>query len=545
MAPPEPFKKPQVTVRKDYIPYEIKNRREWDPNYHGPMSDVDSDEDRHDGDVDTPSGPYVSGRPPMDCKSMRSISQHGGGRAPALTLKTDLNSKGKATPKRQEQSKIPFDFKPDNLAKAAFRKQQPCQSVFCLPKDCSEIKPNRARMYDMLEEIGVRLESFIRPPQHDKDRELQIWGNKLSVRNTIAELQSWVNPVRSQRELKPSAKDKFSSEMSTTGTKYKDIRKKMLRDAAVQRFQLVPSPRENFAYDGVFLWPTDEIRTEEVLGASLEAFDPIRFQLQCHIVFDNKLSAFKVSTSEPQSVQKAFERFEGTMKEYIARNNRRAVEYLVEVQEMSSLLTDVKVLPSTSPNTDGIMIPVKAGKSLTLGSRSIWLEQVERIKLQNNRRLEQALERVVPNLQFHRGQVRIRVHFGTFGLTLFCWPKDADSIPLETFVNNVAKPGSKGILIRDLQTKIDAATIVARTNSSISIFQPLSNSIFKLEDVPASFSARFTFQNAESVPMQFTFDMSAESSDDAIYEKTASLWTRLDRGENATPLEVYMANLEE
>ena len=55
----------------------------------------------------------------------------------------------------------------------------------------------------------------------------------------------------------------------------------------------MPEVGRTYGFTGAFLWPVEEIRPEEVrpeelLGDSLEALDPIRFEYRCHIVFDNQ-----------------------------------------------------------------------------------------------------------------------------------------------------------------------------------------------------------------------------------------------------------------
>ena len=72
--------------------------------------------------------------------------------------------------------KFSLGFNKDNTARAAYRKRLPHTDTFSLDQDCDKIFPLARKMYDYFEELGVRYGSFIRPPQHAKDRDLLIWG---------------------------------------------------------------------------------------------------------------------------------------------------------------------------------------------------------------------------------------------------------------------------------------------------------------------------------------------------------------------------------
>jgi hypothetical protein len=456
MAPPRSSTKtPQQ--QKEKIPYEIKNAREWDPTkagLYGDSTDESEYEEDDDYEWDYTKGPYVSGGPQADdLKASDSPQSQQNGFCPSSHSHHDhkIFTHGKRPAGARKHPKRVFNYKEDNLAIAAYRKRLPHTGKFILHKDCHEIEPNRAKLYDMLQEMGVRLGSFIRPPQEVKDRELLIWGNTTQVERTIAEIQKWLSPVRVESMgRKSTAKDKFASEYSNIGSKYKTLQKQMAKDTAIQKFQQVPETGKVFPYIGSFIWPVDELRPEDILGSSYEAFDPIRFQHQCHIIFDNKDSCFKIMAAKAEPVMETMIRIEGTMKEYVAKSRRRTVANLVEPPNVSAIGKDVKMEsgPSFGSATTASLIPSLTGRALNPDDCGTLAKRTVDMTTQNHCRIEQALQKCIPDLLFYRGQVHIRVNFGTFALTVVR-RSGAEPLPFEDFVKNMAMTGTRGDLVRE------------------------------------------------------------------------------------------------
>lgn len=447
--------------KKEDIPYEIKNAREWDPNrkHQAGDSSESSDDDEEYYESDYGERPQGSGdvsstqtddgfQLVVNKRSQPNARPHG---QPPSHPKA--YPRGKPKGHRQPRPRVNFNYKKDNLARAAFRKRLNPTGKFMLPRDCVEIEPDRKKMYDVFEEIGVRLESFIRPPQNVKDRELLLWGDARQVQTTMTELQRWLQ-IRLQpvSERKPTAKDNFARELSSIGDHYHKLMKRMQKDAKILEFQQVPAQDRVFPYTGAFLWPTDEVRPEDILGSSLEAFDPIRFQHQCHIVFDTKLSSFRIYSDKEESVKKTMDRIVGTMKEYVAKSARPDMITLVEPPGSSTVRKDVKILSASlhNPKADkNSMIPSLTGSTLAPEARKAWLTERDQLMMKNNRRMELSLRKCIANLIHYRGLVRMRVQFGTFALKFFRWKEGAESTPLGEFMDNTAMSGTKGVMIRE------------------------------------------------------------------------------------------------
>ena len=448
-----------ASKQKEAIPYEIKNRREWDSEKRKQADSLsESSDDDDDYDLEGVEWPQVFGNATTNT---RDDGPQLGSLQPSISNAQPLGqaaSRSKAHPHgkppgpRRPHPQASFNFRRDNLARAAFRKRLEPSGNFMLPKDCPDIEPNQKKMYDTFEEIGVRLGSFIRPPQHMKDRELLLWGDARQVQNTKDELNRWLDRrLHSDAPQKPMAKNKFAKMTSAIGDQHHRLMKKMRKEAMIMEFQQAPAEGRVFPHTGTFLWPDDEVRPEDLLGPSLEAFDPVRFKYQCHIVFDNKLSSFRIFSDNEDSVNKTMDRMIGTMREYVVKSVRPDTMILVEPPNPSAISKDVMVLPlfPNDPKLGQSMIPVLTGDRLDPKSRQEWLEMGDELTRNNNGRMELSLRKCIANLSHHRGLVKIRVQFGTFALKVYRWKEGAESIPFEDFMNNMMIAGTKGILVRE------------------------------------------------------------------------------------------------
>lgn len=445
-----------ASKKKEDIPYEIKNAREWDPKRR--LQAESSSESSHDDESDYGDWPEVFGDATctmIDERSrfafdQRSISNAQSLRQPPSHPK--VHPHGKPPGLRRAHPRANFNFKRDNLARAAFRKRLEPSGRFMLPRDCPDIEPDQKKMYDQFDEMGVRLGSFIRPPQHVKDRELLLWGDARQVQNTKDELNRWlIKRMQSSFPRKSMAKDNFARETSVIGDQHHRLMKKMQKEAKILAFQQVPAEGRVFSYTGTFLWPVDEVRPEDILGTSLEAFDPIRFQYHCHIVFDHKLSSFRIFSDEEDAIKRTMNRIVGTMREYVAKSVRPDMMILIDPPNPSATGKNIRVLPLSSSDSKAgqSMIPVLTGSALDPKGQREWLEKSSELTRNNTHCMELSLRKCIANLPHHRGLVRIRVQFGTFALKAYRWKEGADYVPFEEFIDNLTMSGTKGVMVRE------------------------------------------------------------------------------------------------
>lgn len=447
----------------------------WDPAFRkqyqtlfGSDDESDDDEDNNESESDHPTGPYISGgiqtndpstqptvsqnpkaNPPITNNAIKSrtsnVIQSNPGRIPPKGAHKNVN--GKATQKARLPRRLNLNLNEDNFAKASFRRRDPPTGEFVLPKMCYDVEPNKAKMFNYLEELGVRMESFIRPPQDREDRMLLIWGRGENIERTIRELREWCStskPVRGRATQPRDWAPKIYSEIGDIRKRQKDAIKKR---AELQKFQQVPAEGQIFDHTDTFPWAVEEVRPQEILGDGLEALDSIRMAYKCHIIFDNQHSVFRILTKYEDSVKQTQSRLEGVVKEYTARLNRPIAKYYIEPAAFANHREDVRI--ATSAVSSAPKIPILTGKPLELEARWKWLKTSADLVAQSNRGIENALRMTIPNLVFYRGQVRMRVHFGTFALTMFRWPATASAIAFEEFVKSVTTQGTKGTMIRE------------------------------------------------------------------------------------------------
>ena len=95
-----------------------------------------------------------------------------------------------------------------------------------------------------------------------------------------------------------------------------------------------------------------------------------------------------------------------------------------------------------------------------------------------------------------------------------------------------------------LQIQKDATTIIAKFQQADNLFLPIDSFSTSLVETVPSFSACFEFKNPDSIPMNFTLELSSSPAAPTIYEKVQELWTRTDRRDNAVPLELFQARID-
>ena len=353
---------------------------------------------------------------------------------------------------------ISFSSKKDNASKAAFRKGKIHDATFILSKTCEKIEPDRRKMYARLEEIGVRFGSFVRPPQRLNDRSLLLWGNEKEIAETIGELQHWVSlsgeeslGVRETMSTK-ATHEKYPKVGELQSKRDETLDRRIKQAADMHVFQKDPADGQYFEFQGYFLWPSNEVKPEDLLGPNCEAFDPVRTYNHSHIVWEPQLSCFKVLSNVEAAMQNALERIEGTMKEWAARSSTTYAFTLVQAPEVSMMREDVKTL--SGPTLDGSIkpsrVPILTGNHPTGDSLTALMAEAKNLEAINKRKLLISLHKVLERLQFFRGRVRMRVHFGTFVLDTIRWPGGAQKIPLRKFVASITNnTTTTGLMLRE------------------------------------------------------------------------------------------------
>ena len=355
---------------------------------------------------------------------------------------------GPTLPVQRARPRVTFTTKSDNPAKAAFRAHQPHTDTFMLPRACHWIEPDRPKMYAILEEMGVRLGSFIRPPQHLRDQTLQLWGDNEQVAATKEELETW---IRQSDTARVSLRGPLFAKASLLSEdKARQLERGIKRDMERSAYQKAPPPDRTFNCIGYFLWPVDEIRPEELLGSSFEAFDQIRMLHCAYIVFDNPHSAFKIMSDNMDGVKDAIQRIQGTMKEYVARSSQDIVLHVIEAPSSADMRKDIKTSELSNPDFEGARIPVLTGARLPQNELVRWEKQRQKMTDEQFDKMRNAIRKGFSRLRYFRGRIRMRVLLGTFALTTFRrLPEGVESIPFDRFLGDMSMSATKGRMIKE------------------------------------------------------------------------------------------------
>jgi hypothetical protein len=350
---------------------------------------------------------------------------------------------------QRARPRVTFTAKSDNPARAAFRAHLPHTGTLTLPRACHLIEPDRPKMYAIMEEMGVRLGSFIQPPQHLRDLTLLLWGDDVQVAATKEELGIW---IRQSETARSSLKGPlFAKSGALSEDKAKHLECRINREVKRQEYQKAPPPNMTFNCTGYFLWPVDEIRPEELLGPSFEAFDQIRMFHLSYIVFDNQNSVFKIMSDNMNAVMQAIKRIQGTMKEYVARSSQEIVLHVIEAPSSADMRKEIKTsggLRGTS--LEGARIPLLTGPGLQQNEIVQWEIQKKMMVDEQFEKTRIAIRKGLSRIRYYRGRLRMRVLLGTFALTTFRrLPEGVSSIPFERFIGDMSMSATKGRMIKE------------------------------------------------------------------------------------------------
>ena len=196
----------------------------------------------------------------------------------------------------------------------------------------------------------------------------------------------------------------------------------------------------------------DEIRPQDLLGQSYEAFDPIRIDYDSYIVFDNQLSLFKILSNKKTAVEAAMKRIEGTMKEFVARNGREIVVNMVERPDPQRMRSNVMLMerPAYGRSGEKAKIPMLTGETLAPAQLVQWKKKFKVAEESQFAQWRFLIGKVLKRLHLYRGRIQMRVLLGTFELTTFRrWPAGVDSIEFEKFLKDMSLSATKGRMIKE------------------------------------------------------------------------------------------------
>ncbi|KAL8672906.1 MAG: hypothetical protein Q9168_002660 [Polycauliona sp. 1 TL-2023] len=425
-------------------------------------------------------------------------------------------------PPRRHQP-ITLSAKKDNAAKVAFRNNKPPDRTFDLAKPIKDIEPDIGSLSRAFEQIGMRAGSFILPQRSLNNSTILIWGNPKQIDISVTELRAWQSQARGRAASKALAKNNFAESKSFIGYHYAADERTARRDATRQEYQKAPLQDQKFKYNGHYLWPNDEIRATDLFGPSCEALDSLRMEYKVHITFDEARSAFRIfSNSSIEIIYTVIQRIENTMKEFVARDDRPLVLYLIDPASTGNH-DNVQIIPGPvlGPSQTASKIPESCGNRL---DPIVDLESEAKKSIRNQVRMSAALGRVLEKIPYIRGHLRMRAQFGTFALVKFQWPPGVPSIPLANFETNVQSAGTRDHL-----------------------FQAIGISDDSLAIIPPQYTAMFYLRHPEKAEemIQLEVDLKANTASGG-FEPSKAFWKKGPKPDGvpqAAPLEIFNVRL--
>ena len=435
---------------------EKKNALEWqvkeEPGVHqgNTIDSYFNQDSHHDFDEDRLSEPRSE--EPVATKAPTTNPKKSGPQV-KTTRKQAQTIGSKNLPRRQH---ITLSAKQDNAAKIDFRNNRPPAQIVEMGRPIKDIEPNVGSMSRTFEQIGVRTGSFILPQRSLGESQLLVWGNPKQVSLAVNELKAWRYQANvraaSSTKAQKQTKDAFAESKSFIGSQYAADERIAKRDAHRQEYQKAPEQGTQFKYNGYFLWPNDEIRATDLFGPSCEALDPLRMEYKVYIIFDEARSVFKVfSNSSVEKIYAVIQSIENTIKEFVARDDRPMVLYLVEPPTTDKYRDNVHMIPGPliGPSRTPSRIPQSCGNKLEPIDVVDWGLEANKSASRNQIRMSTAISKVLERIPYLRGHLRMRAQFGTFALIKFQWPPGVPSVPLTQFEANVQSAGTRGTLIRE------------------------------------------------------------------------------------------------
>ncbi len=184
---------------------------------------------------------------------------------------------------------------------------------------------------------------------------------------------------------------------------------------------------------------------------------------QCHIIFDTESSMFKVLSNNPKAVQEALRRIRTTVFELGSRSNRPTRLYLLVPPTLATVKKQVDLIDSQSSVAGKPVKPLLVGQCLSQEELGQWAQLRPKLLSANESCIQRAVIDSLSSVRYYRGHVRMRVHFGSFVLSVYKKPSDSRH-SLEEFMQMLRSSTTAGHLIKEY-VEIVVFQMWLRTNS--------------------------------------------------------------------------------
>ncbi|GAB7361125.1 hypothetical protein MBLNU230_g1160t1 [Neophaeotheca triangularis] len=433
-------------------------------------------------------------------------------------------------PRNRRRPPPKFDLRhEDNAGEVAWRQRQHPVAVIRIPED---LVIALTEYYD----IAQRYHVFLLREQVKSDKgsiPFAMWGEPDAVDAAKTAIESWVEQhARSKAASGASSHPKIASltpRLREIEARYWD------RELKQQRYRQNPPVDQEFEVIGAFHWPIQEYRPDEVLGSSFEAFDPIRTDSSCYIIFNKERAIFQVYGVE-DNVKAALARIRRTCFQVTAQQLPTVYSYLLRWSQDQAFFPRGVVLesyyrPTTiPPPTTGTSEPSYMPKAVGAGvPQEMGLTPAQSAEADVESARMQVME-TLRKLQFYRGNIQMRVRLGTFLLVQYRKTENGmyQFPEYESMIKQSRFSGKTTQEIGDWEVE---ANSLARLQTANDLLTPLNAMVDKLEDSDRTFTAVFTFHDEAGI---FRLTMvwiktPSPHSDSSSYDTVSRKWCKLDR----------------
>jgi hypothetical protein len=248
---------------------------------------------------------------------------------------------------------------------------------------------------------------------------LDIWGEAAAVECTRQAIHKWIERERlSKRAL---GLNSHPTTKSLTPRQRPGEEKKWIREVMRQRFRREPPIGMLFGAIGTFHWPIKEFQPHELLGNSYEAFDPIRMDCSCYVIYNQDISGFKVM-GEAGPVKAALLRIRKACFQITARQIAPVRRYFLHLHEAEAeacshvILTPyehIKRIGATAATTQyhpGHSPQAQDEADLDTSEQ----QQHREMSIREAKIAGKTIMLMIAKLHYYRGHLKLRVWLGTF-----------------------------------------------------------------------------------------------------------------------------------
>lgn len=206
-------------------------------------------------------------------------------------------------------------------------------------------------------------------------------------------------------------------------------------------------------YQGVFMWPRNRFPATVLLGNNLEAFDPVRTDNRCFIMWIPDESQVRVYTSRADYMYLALHRIQMTLREIVVRSLPATRIYMIEPIHPTAVLREVKLVSRKAaikgtPVEDASVVPRLTGSAPSKDELDSWLPLQPRFPANNRKCFDKCVKTTLDRMRHFRGHLRMRVHFGGMSLRAYKRPGD-ENHSLDEFFDMLRNPQTVGEVARE------------------------------------------------------------------------------------------------